>query len=209
MSAGGRAGAAGAARRPSRRYLGKVGELAAAWGLAGRLERARHVLEAPAARRDWGQAWRDCLDSGVESDGRAALQAGRAWPGEKRILLHRELLKAGREGDRDATFLHECAHVLADRHHGLACRHGPLWRSVMVALGETPAVRHDIPYLSRRAHAAYVWACTACGESYPFLRRPRRRIRDCYCRRCGPRLGRLVETAPPPARPESAPLFDI
>lgn len=179
-----------ALRRRGRLDLGRVGELAAAWGLAGRLERARPL----------GQAWLDCLDSTVESDGRAALQAGRAWPDEKRILLHRELLKAGREADRDATFLHECAHILADRHHGGPCRHGPRWRSAMAMLGEAPSARHDIPYLSRRAHAAYVWTCTACGQDYPFLRRPRRRIRDCYCRRCGPRRGRLTETAPPASR---------
>lgn len=156
------------------------------WGVAERLERVRHL----------GDAFGDCLESMVEVDGRASVQAGKAWPADKRILLHTELLKPGREEDRNATFLHECAHILADRRYGRPCKHGPLWRATIVALGELPVIHHDIPYLSRTAHARVVWTCRNCGETYPFLRRPRRRIVDCYCRHCGPQLGVLVESKP-------------
>jgi len=170
--------------------LGKVATVAEAWDVADRLARAAHL----------GTAYRDCLGSMVEADGRAFAQAGKALPSERRIILHAELLKPGREEDRNATFLHECAHVLADRHYRRACRHGPLWRATIVLLGELPVAHHDLPYLSRAAHAAVVWTCTSCGEAYPFVRKPRRRIRDCCCRHCGPERGILVETVP--ARPE-------
>jgi SprT protein len=174
------------ASRRSGWRLGTVGELAVAWQVADRLERAASL----------GQAYEDTLASLVEADGRASVQAGKAWPGEQRIVLHQELLKEGREEDRNATFLHECAHILADRHYGKPCRHGPLWRATIIMLGELPATHHEIPYLSRQTHASYVWTCKACGETYPFIRKPRRRIRDCYCRHCGPVNGVLTETKP-------------
>ncbi len=166
--------------------MGKVAEVAALWGVADRLERVSHM----------GSAYLDCLDSLVEADGRASVQAGKAWPSDRRILLHAELLKPGREEDRNATFLHECAHILADRRYGRACKHGPLWRATIVALGELPTAHHEISYLSRTAHAKVVWTCTSCGETYPFVRKPRRRIRDCYCRLCGPERGVLAESVP-------------
>jgi len=168
------------------RRLGDVAELAEDWGVAERLARAESL----------GAAYHECLASSVVSDGRAAVQAGKAFPWEQRIVLHRELLKPGREVDRNATFLHECAHVLADRHYGKPCRHGPLWRATIVMLGELPVTHHEIPYLSRKAHAAHIWTCTACGEEYPFVRKPRRRIADCYCRHCGPERGQLAQTLP-------------
>ncbi len=166
--------------------LGKVADVACDWGVSERLARATYL----------GQAYADCLDSMVEADGRAAVLAGKAWPADKRIVLHAELLKDGRENERNATFLHECAHVLADRKYGRACKHGPLWRATIVLLGELPTAHHEIPYLSRAAHAAVIWVCTGCGETYPFVRKPRRRIRDCYCRHCGEIKGLLVEKLP-------------
>tara|TARA_B100000676_G_scaffold167124_1_gene164216 strand:+ start:2665 stop:3195 length:531 start_codon:yes stop_codon:yes gene_type:complete len=174
------------AERRSGWRLGTVAEVAEEWLVADRLARAASL----------GAAYQDCLDSVVEADGRAAVQAGKAWPHDQRIVLHQELLKPGREEDRDSTFLHECAHILADRHYGKPCRHGPLWRATIVMLGELPTTHHEIPYLSRKAHASYIWTCVACGEEYPFVRKPRRRIRDCYCRHCGPDRGVLKQTVP-------------
>ncbi|MBC6439717.1 MAG: SprT-like domain-containing protein [Rhodospirillales bacterium] len=172
--------------RRSGRHLGAVADVAAEWGVAERLYRAESL----------GAAYHECLASMVEADARAAVQAGKAWPHEQRMVLHRELLKPGREEDRNATFLHECAHILADRHYGKPCKHGPLWRATMVMLGELPVTHHEIPYLSRRAHASCIWTCMNCGEEYPFVRKPRRRIENCYCRHCGPEKGMLVRTVP-------------
>jgi predicted SprT family Zn-dependent metalloprotease len=163
-------------------HLGRVEEVVARWGLAERLARASR----------YGAAYEACLACRVETSARGKLHAGKAYITDRRIVLHRELMPEGRESDRDSTFLHECAHILADLHYGKSCKHGPLWRATMVMLGELPTVHHDIPYLSRNAHAAIVWRCVTCGELYHFVRKPRRRIQDCRCSTCGQEAGRLV-----------------
>jgi hypothetical protein len=40
----------------------------------------------------------------------------------------------------DETIAHEVAHVFADLHHGKPCRHGKLWKQVMVKMGQKPEV---------------------------------------------------------------------
>jgi SprT protein len=127
----------------------------------------------------------------VEISQRAKTLAGAAYTEQRRIVLNAQLLHAGRERDRNSTFLHECAHVLADLSHGKACRHGRPWREIMSLLGEPAEVGHRLEYLSRKAHARISWVCVACGRKHYFVRKPRRRIEDCYCRRCGPDDGKL------------------
>lgn len=167
------------------RILGRVDDVAARWGLMDRLGRANR----------YGPAFDLCLACKVEVSARGKLYAGKAYVSERRIVLHRELLPAGRESDRDSTFLHECAHILADLHYGKSCKHGPLWRATMVMLGELPTTHHDIPYLSRETNAAVTWRCVTCGELYHFVRKPRRRIQDCRCSQCGEDTGVLVAEA--------------
>lgn len=163
------------------RILGSVGEVARAWGLEARLGRAARI----------GRAYRECLECAVLVSHRAKLQAGAAHAEERRIVLNAALLVPGREPDRDATFLHECAHVVADLRYGRNCRHDWRWRRVMTLLGESPEVRHSLPYISPDAHAVVTWVCDGCGDAYHFVRRPRRRVEECYCRSCGPHRGRL------------------
>ena len=136
-------------------------------------------------------AVREALDCVVEISQRAKTLAGAAYTEQRRIVLNAQLLHAGREPDRNSTFLHECAHILADLTHGKACRHGRAWREVMSLLGEPAEVGHRLEYLSRKAHARISWVCVACGRKHYFIRQPRRRIQDCYCRRCGPDDGQL------------------
>lgn len=40
----------------------------------------------------------------------------------------------------DETIAHEVAHVFADLHHGKPCRHGKLWKQVMIKMGQKPDV---------------------------------------------------------------------
>jgi len=161
--------------------LGTVAELAASWRVKGRLLKAASL----------GYAYSECLRTTVEASRRAKIQAGAAYTGERRIVLNGALMRAGRERDRNATFLHECAHILADLKWGRNCGHDWRWEQMMELLGEDPVVRHQIDYISARAHAVVTWACGNCGERYYFVRPPRRKIRDCYCRPCGPRRGQL------------------
>lgn len=171
---------------PGHRRIGTVREIAERWGLAHRLARADNL----------GPAFREALDCVVVASRRARTLAGAAYSAERRIVLNARLLERGREDDRDATFIHEFAHVLADLFHGKPCRHGAPWREVMRLLGEAPDVRHTIPYLSRAANARLIWRCQGCERAYHYVRRPRRRIEDCYCAECGPVRGRLAEEKP-------------
>lgn len=168
------------------RQIGTVREIAERWGLAARLDRAAA----------YEPAFREMLDCAVVVSRRARTLAGAAYAKERRIVLNARLLEQGREGDRDSTFIHECAHVLADLAHNRPCRHGAGWREMMRLLGEVPNVRHRIPYLSREANAKIIWRCKGCAQAYHYVRRPRRRITDCYCADCGPRNGQLREEIP-------------
>ncbi len=174
------------ARMNGLRQIGTVRELAERWGLAARLSRAA----------DKGQAFREMLNCVVVVSRRARTLAGAAYTTERRIVLNERLLESGREEDRDATFLHECAHVLADLFHERPCRHDACWRDMMLLLGEVPNVRHRISYLSREANAKITWRCTGCAQAYHYVRRPRRNIKDCCCADCGPERGRLREEVP-------------
>lgn len=165
--------------------LGSVAEVAADWNLTARLARAAAI----------GGAYGECLDCAVEVSNRAKVQAGVAYTEERRIVLNAKLLEAGREADRDATFLHECAHILANRRYRARCNHDHRWKRVMEMLGEPPRASHRLDYLSREAHAVVAWVCRNCGEAYHFVSPPRRRVADCYCRHCGPRTGRLEVTS--------------
>jgi SprT protein len=138
-----------------------------------------------------GRAFGECLDCVVLVSRRAKIQAGAAHTKERRIIVNAALLVPGREADRDATFLHECAHIVADLRYGANCRHDWRWRRVMKLFGEPPEVCHSLPYISPGAHAVVTWVCHNCGGEYHFVRPPRRRIEECYCRPCGPHLGRL------------------
>ncbi len=170
----------------SGRVLGTVADVAAAWGVDARLGAAASL----------GRAYAACLASTVEVTRRAKTLAGRAYPRQGRIVLNAALLRRGREADRDATFLHECAHVIADVRYRRSCGHDWRWRRVMDMLGLSADVCHDMTYLSPAAHAVVTWMCTNCGQPFHFVRAPRRRIEDCCCRRCGPRRGRLYRTRP-------------
>ena len=161
--------------------LGTVEEVAARWGVTGKLAKAFPL----------GKAYAACLAAMVMTSSRSKVQAGSANTALRKITLNPALLEPGREADRDSTLLHECAHILADLAHRQNCRHGKRWKQVMELLGEEPLVNHDLAYLSPKLHARVTWACLACGQEYHYVRKPRRRPQDCCCRYCGPRRGRL------------------
>ena len=166
--------------------LGTVGDVADDWGLTERLRRTATM----------GPAFFVVIGSAVEISRRAKTLAGAAYAEQRRIVLNAKLLAPGRKADRNATFLHECAHLIADLATGRRNHHGPRWREVMAMLDEPAEVTHDLDYLSRMANAVVTWVCSGCAAEHHFVRRPRRRIEDCYCRKCGPDAGRLVIKAP-------------
>ena len=163
-------------------HLGLVKELADEWNLFSYLKFAI-VLGLP---------YQELLECKVNISRRAKTLAGIAYISDRRIVLNSALLRPGREKDRDETFLHECAHILADLHHGYPCKHGKIWKEMMELLGQKPEARHNLPYLSREAHAVAIWKCRRCNQKYHFVRRPRRKLNNSYCRYCGPKLGILM-----------------
>jgi len=161
--------------------LGTVKEVAARWNVTERLAQASPL----------GKAYETCLVCTVEANPRSKVQAGSANTELRKITLNLALLEPGREMDRNATLLHECAHILADLAHHKNCRHDKRWKEVMALLGEEPEVNHDLSYLSPKLHARVIWICKTCGEEYHYVRMPRRRSQDCYCVHCGPLRGHL------------------
>ncbi len=168
-------------RNRNPRILGTVDHVARAWGLEGRLAGAATI----------GYAYGECVRCTVETTRRAKVLAGAAHTEERRIVLNAELLRRGREASRNATLLHECAHVLADLRYRADCRHDRRWKRVMAMLGEPPEISHRLDFLSHEFHAVVSWICVGCGEEFHYVRPPRRPIEVCYCPRCGPEAGRL------------------
>ena len=171
----------GRGSRRALRQLGSIKEILMAWDLDSRLARISH--------HDRGVT--GCLACTVEISRRAKTVAGTAYTQQRRIVLHASLLKAGREADRDATLLHECAHIIANVQHGVDCGHDHRWRDIMSQLGEPCERCHSLDYLSAREHAKVTWVCNTCGQEYHFVRRPRRRLENCWCASCGRENGRL------------------
>lgn len=101
---------------------------------------------------------------------KTAYIAGRCCPSKKVIQLHNELLKPGREDDRDTTLLHEIAHLLVDFFWGRILSrkpsaHGKEWKYVTKLIGGTPARCHKFEYFNelKKAKANHKYVCMDCG----------------------------------------------
>ncbi len=164
------------------RTIGTAGDVAFAWGLSGAVAGALRTC------RPHDADIRDALAcTEVLVNGRLTTTAGQAqmWP--PLIHLNPSILDPGHEADRDATFLHEVAHIVADRWHLLASRrsdgiHGRTWRRIMRNMGQDPVSNHDIAVLkARRAKPVLTYKCRACGQEFD---RARAVPRDHVCGRC-------------------------
>lgn len=101
--------------------------------------------------------------------------AGVAYYREGAIALSKQIL---RDQDRlRETLLHEYAHLLAVRRHGLrAAGHGKAWKQAMIDLGLEPQVHHryEVQRNKRRQEVGY--RCDKCGITIVRARQlPRKR----------------------------------
>ncbi len=101
--------------------------------------------------------------------------AGQCCYYDRKIKLHVELLKAGRENDRNDTLLHEIGHMLVKffyssvsqggflRHAPKA--HGREWKYVISLIGGVPERCHDYSYFAdlRVSKAKHKYVCMDCG----------------------------------------------
>jgi hypothetical protein len=105
-------------------------------------------------------------------------------PGSKRLVgvirLHRELFVAGREADRNQTFLHEVAHQInfyLNRYSYARSPHGAFWKRIMVSMGAAPRTCHSYTFLMEKARAdreakghKHEYTCKDCGFTYKKMR---------------------------------------
>lgn len=99
---------------------------------------------------------------------------------KKTIELHEELLRPGREANRDHTLLHEVAHLIIGlvypesmKRHSTIKSHGVEWKAVMRHMGCRPDTcgKHDFMADVRKAKAKLMYACKRCEHEFPAMRR--------------------------------------
>ena len=93
---------------------------------------------------------------------------------KKEIELHFLLLKEGNEADRDQTFVHEIAHVIAPLIYGNHIRgHGREWKNVMRCFGARPdrTSSHESMNEFKMQKARIIYACNKCEQEFPAQRR--------------------------------------
>src|SRR5579885_3761352 len=76
-----------------------------------------------------------------------------------------------------STLIHEYAHLLAVRRHGMkGAGHGSAWRQAMRDLGQSPIVHHTYEVQRNSTRQKVVYKCLKCGTKFDRARRlPRRR----------------------------------
>lgn len=119
----------------------------------------------------------------------AKRRAGRCRYGRKEITLSRHYVAlnvADRPDDVIDTILHEIAHALVPPKHG----HDDVWKAKCVEIGARPVRCLDSAY-AEMPKGKLVATCAGCGRVY----RRHKQLKAgtwSYCRKCGPKLGRLA-----------------
>jgi len=91
------------------------------------------------------------------------------------------------------TLVHELAHLAVYMRYGPVRPHGEHFRTLMRAVGLSPATTHTLPVAHlRRRRYLYLHRCSDCGYSFiaPSVRR------NVYCSACGPDMTWDVYRAP-------------
>lgn len=120
-------------------------------------------------------------------------RSGMINSGKKKVELNVELLREGREEQRDQTLLHETAHLIifllypeSLRRHSRIKAHGREWRIVMRHLGCQPnrCSSHDFLQEARIKKAKLMYACSRCEHEFPAQKRWKNPGNK-YHKRCG------------------------
>jgi len=124
---------------------------------------------------------------------KGTVRAGTAF--SNRVELNAKLFTLGTKDDVRDTFLHETAHILANRYYGKSCNHDWRWVRMARLLGDTGDRCHSYSYLMPQKQRL-VYACVSCDYRY---RRTKRFNVNRY--RCGKCHGRLqLEVIAPGAK---------
>jgi len=127
-------------------------------------------------------------------NGRLRTTLGRAILADRHVELNIRLLMEHPE-ELVTTFVHELAHLAVSIRYGRVAPHGFEFRTLMHAVGLSPAATHDLPVAhlkQRRTRYLYLHRCSDCGYSF-IVRSVRRNI---YCSACGPDMTWDIFRAP-------------
>lgn len=123
----------------------------------------------------------------IEWSNRATASAGICYSKQRLIRLSTHYHARFPE-EVEATLLHEMIHLLVPGHGPEFYR----WMERIRALGgrvQRYAKERALP----KKNVKWLYTCLFCRRSYPYTRRLAYGGRNHYCKRCGPRLGRLLE----------------
>ena len=128
----------------------------------------------------------------VEWSSRVTASAGICYSKQRVIRLSTHY-HARFPDEVEATLLHEMIHLIVPGHGAEFYR----WMEQIRAQGgrvQRYAKERALP----KKGVKWLYTCISCRRSYPYTRRLAYGGQRHYCKRCGPRLGRLVER---PAEP--------
>lgn len=124
--------------------------------------------------------------------------AGQAHLGRALIRLNAALLLQEGEDFALSTLVHELCHLAVWARHGRKARpHGPEWRALMQAMGQSPQRCHDAPVQAVRQQRTFRYACPCSEHALSTTRhnRAQRGVRY-LCRRCAQPLKEMHASTP-------------
>lgn len=116
---------------------------------------------------------------------------GKAWWFENRVSYNLGIAAENISQFETEICIHEIAHVIAGRLYGRGCGHGPLWKNLMLRLGQKPSRCHNFDVEKHRVRHvrkfSYVCKCDTHEVSSTIHNRITRG-RYYNCRKCKCRL---------------------
>lgn len=151
--------------------MGTVSEYLEACGL---IDQVLDGIELTAVSENYKEVALNALSEWrVTKITKSTITAGLCCYTDKEIKLHVELLKPGREVDRNDTLLHEIGHMLVRFFWGnILSRkvgaHGKEWKYVTSLIGGTPVRCHSYSYFNElsKAKAKHKYVCMDCGYEH-------------------------------------------
>lgn len=151
-------------------------------------EHCPELLESPFKNEE---AFKALLTYQVEFFTRQTGYAGFANHTRKLIELNSKLQL--HPEDIKSTFLHECAHVIADRKWHTNCRHNRRWKWVARILGDSGKRYHSFPYITRTRRAKKHHYRCGCAAGHSTTRPLKYEGHTHRCKACNHYLAKVKE----------------
>jgi SprT protein len=109
--------------------------------------------------------------------------AGKARCKSNLIIMSNYYLSKESDSFNDETIGHEVAHIFCYRYYGYNCKHNPLWKRCMVAIGLPPKRCHNSTAYTPRRQDRFRYQCR-CGRTYGITQNIRTRMSNGRKYRC-------------------------